>query len=134
MAKNLKPDKSQPQKFSVRKRLASFRFAWNGIRYAFVQEHNFRIHIIAAFLVITGGIYCELNRVEWVMLLFAIGFVFVTELFNSAIELLADFISPEENKIIGKLKDICAAAVLIAVIVAVVTGIFVFWVHLGWNS
>ena len=55
--------------------------------------------------------------------------VMVTELINSAIELLADFISPGENKLIGKIKDISAAAVLITVIAAVIAGILVFYPH-----
>jgi diacylglycerol kinase (ATP) len=123
----LKPDKSQPQKFSLRKRFGSFRFAFKGIIHAFTQEHNFRIHFLAAILVIAAGFYFELRMVGWTLILFAIGFVLVAELFNSAIELLADVVSPEENKTIGKVKDIAAGAVLVAVIVAVIIGIIVFW-------
>lgn len=127
----MKPDKSQPHKFSFRRRLASFRFAWKGLKYAFVQEHNFRIHVSAAILVIGFGIYCSLSRVEWALLLIVIGLVFVVELLNSVIELFADFISPEQNETIGKIKDISAAAVLISVLVAVVTGVLVFYEHLS---
>lgn len=123
----MKPDKSQPQKFSLRKRFGSFRFAWKGIWQAFTQEHNFRIHILATVLVIAAGFYFDLRMVGWALILFAIGFVIVAELFNSAIELLADVVSPGENKTIGKVKDIAAGAVLVSVIVAVIIGIIVFW-------
>jgi diacylglycerol kinase len=123
----LKPDKSQQQKFSTRKRFHSFQFAFKGIRHALATEHNFRIHIASALLVIIAGFYFQIEKSDWTFLAFAIGFVFVAELFNSAIELLADVVSPGENETIGKLKDICAAAVLVAAITAVITGTLIFW-------
>ncbi len=62
---------------------------------------------------------------EWIALIFAIGFVLVTELLNTAIELIADFISPSENKMIGRIKDIAAGAVLISVWTAVAIGLII---------
>jgi diacylglycerol kinase (ATP) len=126
----LENDKSKPQKFSFRKRLGSFRYAFKGIRHAFVVEHNFRIHTVATVLVIAAGFYFKVTNSEWIILLFAIGFVLVAELFNSAIEMLADFISPGENKTIGKIKDISAGAVLLAVLISVLAGMLVFWPHI----
>ena len=110
MAIKLKPDKSQQRKFSLGKRLSSFRYAFNGLCHALSSEHNFRVHIVAAILVISAGLYVKLTMVGWVLIIFAIGFVFVAELFNTAIEMLADFISPGQNKTIGKIKDISAGA------------------------
>ncbi len=118
----VKPDKSLPQKFSVRKRFASFRYAWKGLRHALLHEHNFRIHLLAAVLVVIAGFYFQITKMEWIALIFAIGFVLVTELLNTAIELFADFISPNENEMIGRIKDIAAGAVLIAVLAAVAAG------------
>jgi diacylglycerol kinase len=53
------------------------------------------------------------------------------ELFNSAIELISNFISPGHHKEIEKIKDISAGAVLIAAIAAVAGGIFIFWPHIS---
>jgi diacylglycerol kinase len=47
------------------------------------------------------------------------------ELVNSAIERLADKISPEHDPLIGKIKDISAAAVLITAIAAVIVGLII---------
>jgi diacylglycerol kinase (ATP) len=55
--KLLKPDKSQHQKFSIRKRFDSFRFAFKGVRHALKTEHNFRVHIAAAVLVFNAGFF-----------------------------------------------------------------------------
>ncbi len=126
----LKPDKSQQQKFSIKKRLGSFRFAFNGLRHALLHEHNFRIHLLAGVLVVIAGFYFRITKTEWIALIFAIGFVLVTELLNTTIELIADFISPGENKIIGRIKDIAAGAVLIAVLAAVAVGLIILLPYL----
>ena len=116
--------------FSISKRLQSFRHAFRGIRFAISGEHNIRIHLVAAVLVITAGFFLKLSSHDWIAILFAIGLVLISELFNSAIESIADFISPGHHQDIGKIKDIAAGAVLIAAITAVVIGILVFLPHL----
>jgi diacylglycerol kinase len=45
---------------------------------------------------------------------------------NSAIENLADFVSPEKNDQIKKVKDLSAGAVLIGAITALFIGLIVF--------
>lgn len=115
--------------FSVRKRFHSFRYAFAGLKHAWQQEHNFRIHLFAAAAVTAAGFYFHLDRTEWTFLVFAIGLVILAELVNSAIELLADVVSPGENKTIGKIKDIAAASVLVSAIIAVIAGALVFYPH-----
>ena len=61
---------------------------------------------------------------QWVHLtivLLATGMVLVAELFNSAIEILCDFVEQQDNARIGAIKDIAAAAVGISIFVWVVT-------------
>jgi undecaprenol kinase/diacylglycerol kinase (ATP) len=55
-----------------------------------------------------------------------IGLVFITELLNSAVESLADYINPEWNELIKKAKDYSAAAVLISAIISVIIGAIIF--------
>jgi diacylglycerol kinase (ATP) len=126
----MKQDNSKNQSFSFRKRIASFRHAFNGIRLAISNEHNMRIHLFAALLAIGAGFYFQLTFGEWIVLVFAIGFVFAAELFNSAIESIADFISPGHHIDIGKIKDLAAGAVLVSAIAAIIAGILIFWPHI----
>jgi diacylglycerol kinase len=67
---------------------------------------------------------------EWIAISVAIGLVLIAEFFNTAIESLADFVSPGFHKDIGRIKDISAGAVLVAVLIAVIIGILIFWPHL----
>ncbi|HNH01752.1 MAG TPA: diacylglycerol kinase family protein, partial [Leptospiraceae bacterium] len=90
------------------------------------EEHNARIHLFAAFLAISLGFYFSLSSIEWICLLITIGLVISLEAVNSAIENIADFISPERHKQIKKIKDLSAGAVLIVAIVAFVVGLILF--------
>lgn len=114
------------EKFSVAKRIKSFTYAFNGLRVLFREEHNARIHLFATVCVIVAGILLKLSPMEWAAVVFAIGLVFGGEIFNSAIEDLADVVCPERDERIKKVKDLSAAAVLVAAITALVIGLLVF--------
>lgn len=118
--------KDASTKFSIRKRLASFKFAFSGLVSLLKHEHNSRLHLLAALLVISMGFVFGISRAEWMILVIIIAIVFITEILNSAIESLADFVSPEYSLIIKRVKDYCAAAVLIAAITSVVVGLLIF--------
>lgn len=70
--------------------------------------------------------YFRIDVIEWVAILFAIGFVLTTEIINTALENICDLISKERNERIKTIKDLSAAAVLISAITALVIGIIVF--------
>ncbi|PZU98490.1 MAG: diacylglycerol kinase [Pseudanabaena sp.] len=57
---------------------------------------------------------------QWVdvtLILLATGMMLVAELLNSAIEILCDFVQPQEDRRIGIIKDIAAAAAGISIFV-----------------
>ena len=116
----------QQSKFSVRKRMKSFAFAFNGLKVLIKEEHNFRIHLVAAVCAVVFGVVLSLSLWEWVVIAFAIGFVFVVEAVNSTVERIADFVSPQKHDKIKSIKDISATAVLIAALTALVVGLIVF--------
>lgn len=117
-----KPNK----KFSLEKRVESFKYALNGLKIVFREEHNARIHLIVSLIVIACGFIFHISTVEWIIICFAIGLVISMEIINSAIENLSDFVSPEYHKLIKKVKDLSAAAVLVCTISSVVIGILIF--------
>lgn len=112
--------------FTLRKRLNSFRFAFNGIRLLITREHNAWIHCFAAVCVITAGFTIGLTVAEWIAITFAIGMVLAAEAVNSSIEALADLVSPEYNEAIKRTKDLAAGAVLILAIAAAIIGLIIF--------
>jgi diacylglycerol kinase len=112
--------------FSISQRIRSFAPAFNGFRIAWKQEHNFRIHLFALPIVLLIGVFFEIETMEWVLLFFASGLVLVSELLNTAIEILANFVCKEQHPEIGKLKDVAAAAVLVSVFTAVIVALIIF--------
>lgn len=114
------------EKFSIKSRLKSFKYAFHGIFTLLKNEHNSRIHLFAALVAIIAGAALGIDRYEWSLLFIVTGIVFITELLNSAIESLADIVHPEYNKLIKIVKDYSAAAVLISAIIALITGCLIF--------
>jgi diacylglycerol kinase len=112
--------------FSLKSRLKSFRFAFSGISSLLKNEHNARIHILAAAVALAAGIILKINIQEWCLLIIIIGLVFITELFNTSLETISDAADPEWNEKIRKAKDYAAAAVLISTIISVIVGGLIF--------
>lgn len=114
------------QKFSILKRIKSFGYAFNGLRILIREEHNARIHVFATITVVLAGFYFDISMIEWIAISLSIGFVISLEIINSAIENIADFISPEKNDAIKKIKGLSAAGVLISALTALIIGLIVF--------
>ena len=112
--------------FSISKRFKSFGYAFNGLKILIREEHNSRIHILAAMAAVIAGLFFQLSAIEWVAIVLAIGWVIALEIINSAIENLSDFVSPGQNEMIKKIKDLSAAGVLVGAITAVIIGLIVF--------
>ncbi len=110
----------------MNKFLNSFSYAFSGLVYAFKTQLNFKIHCVFAVLVIALGVYSKLALAEWLWIVFAIGLVMITELLNTAIEVLVDLISPQKHPKAGAIKDIAAAAVLVSALTAVIIGLCIF--------
>lgn len=115
-----------PNRFSMKDRFGSFKFAFNGLCSLFKNEHNSRIHLLATVIAIAMGIILKINLIEWSLLIIMIGIVFLSELLNSSLESLADFIEPEWNEQIRNVKDYAAAAVFISAVVSIIVGGIIF--------
>jgi len=114
------------QTFSWTSRLKSFKYAWEGISAFLQSEHNAWIHFMCSIAVLTLAVLIPVNTTELVALVFAIGFVWVAEMFNTCIERMLDFVSPERHPEIKFIKDLAAGAVLVAALVSVIVAIVVF--------
>jgi len=114
------------ENFSLPKRIKSFGFAFNGLKILIKEEHNFRVHLLAACLVLIAGYIFHLSAIEWIAIVFAIGFVMALEIINTSIESIADFIMPEKHEKIRRIKDLAAAGVLVGAITALIIGVIVF--------
>ncbi len=107
--------------------LWSFNYAIAGIVYALRTQRNMRLHVVAAGAVLTGALVLNVTRYEMILLLFAISFVLVVELANTAIEATVDIAVDFFNPMAKIAKDVAAGAVLIAAMNALAVGYLVFF-------
>ena len=112
----------------MKKFLKGFVFAARGIAHTAATERNFRFHLCAAaFVVYFAARFYELSRGEWAVLLLTFAAVMSAEMFNTALERLADKASPEKNELTKHSKYCAAGAVLVSAVFAVGVGIALFW-------
>lgn len=116
-------------RFTIRRRLASFGYAFTGIWQMLQTQHNAWIHAAATLSVITVGSIAGLTRMEWMAVIIAMALVWSAEAVNTAFEYLCDVASPEFHPLVEKAKNIAAAAVLICAFGALLIGALVFLPH-----
>ncbi|MBY7143352.1 diacylglycerol kinase family protein [Virgibacillus sp. NKC19-3] len=109
-----------------RKKPLGFSFAWNGIREVIRTERNFQIHLTVTLFVVIAGFFFRLSNIEWGILVLVIGLVLVTEMTNSVIEKMMDYIKPDMHPTARVIKDVAAGAVLMAALIAVIIGLLLF--------
>ncbi|SDC27450.1 diacylglycerol kinase family protein [Pedobacter soli] len=114
------------RKFSIVDRIKSFKYAFHGLNLFFINDHNGRVHLFAAIIAIGLSFYLKLSALEWIAILGVISAVIVAEILNAAIEKLADVVSPAIHPKIKIVKDLAAAAVLVAAFLAVAVGAIIF--------
>ena len=112
---------------SIRKSIRSFSYAFNGLREVIRNENNFRFHLLAAALTLSLAFHFPLTATEWLFIILFIGLVTMAEVFNSALEKLVDWKSPEHHPWAGKIKDMAAGAVLLASATALLGGVIIFY-------
>lgn len=106
--------------------LKSFGYAFSGLSYAFKSQFNFKVH--SAVLVVVSLLcwYFKLSANEWLWIIMASGMVLITELLNTAVEVLVDLVSPDIHPKAKIIKDVAAAAVLVMALTAVAIGLIIF--------
>ena len=105
-------------------------YAFSGLWQSFRKEKHMQLHALSAIFVIAAGLYFQITRFEWITVLGCIALVMITEIINSGIEKICDMITKEIHHTIKYIKDVSAAAVLLACIFAVVVGVIVFWPYI----
>jgi len=118
-----------------RTRLLSFRYAFAGWRYVLCTQQNAWVHTFFTILVVALGFWLRLSAHDWVLIVLAIGMVWMTETVNTALEAIVDLVSPQRQRLARIGKDVGAAAVLMAVLCSAIIGFLILgpplWQRLG---
>ncbi len=108
----------------------SFSYACTGVAQALASERNLRIHAGIAVAVGVLAVALRLEAVEAAALVLAAAGVIAAEMINTAIEHCVDLFTPGYHPLAARVKNIAAAAVLVASIGAAIVGIVVLGPHL----
>src|SRR5215470_4743815 len=103
----------QPPKSEWTKFIAGFGYAFSGLWYALRTQRNARVHAAIALLAIILGVVLHISSIEFALVFVAITGVFITEMFNTVLEICVDLVSPEYHPLAKIAKDVAAGAVLV---------------------
>lgn len=106
--------------------LDSFRYALKGLKAVISSERNFKIHLVFALIALLASFLLRLSIYEFLFVIISITVVLFAEIINTAIEKTLDLISQESNQKVQLAKDMCAAAVLLTAINALVVAAVIF--------
>lgn len=110
--------------------IKSFKYAFKGFLKVFIEEQNLQIHLFVGLMVVVFGFFLKISYIEWVLLILVIGLVILTEIINSVIERICDVLKPRIDSYVKEIKDIAAAIVMLASIIAVLVGVIIFYPYI----
>ena len=109
----------------------SFEHAYRGVVSAVRTQRNMRFHVVAAVGVLVLSLLVGVSELELAVLVLTILVVFVTEMFNTAMEFVVDLVTTEYHPLAKLAKDVSAGAVLVSSVGAVLVGYLVLADDLG---
>lgn len=115
----------------VRLIIESFNYAVSGIISAIKTEKSMQVHYSIAVIVLFSSLFFDFSRTEFLLLLFAVSLVVISEMINTAIERTIDLITKEFHPLARLVKDVAAGAVLIATINSLIVGYLLFFERLS---
>ena len=102
-----------------------------GLVFAFRSEQAFREETVALVLAVPLALLIGVSPERKIQLIFTVLLVMVVELLNTAIEKLADRLTTDHDKQIGRVKDMGSAAVGVTLVIALVTWLFAIAERIG---
>jgi len=114
------------KKLGFKRALKSFKFSFEGLKYAYLHEQSLTLHLIVMFIVIACGICFRISTMQWVMIIVVGALIISAELFNTSIEAVVDMITSEFHPKAKAAKDTASAACFITDLIALGMWIYVF--------
>lgn len=104
----------------------SFRYAFEGLFHALLNEANFRVQIIIAAATAFAGFYFKITTTEWAIIIITMGLLLSGEMVNTVIEEFIDHLIAEESEAAKIIKDLGAGFVLVTALSTLVILALIF--------
>ncbi len=116
---------SDPRDFSPvtsETRADSFGYALAGCAHMLRYQKNTRIMLLATVSAIAMALWLGIETRDWAVLALTTGLVWIAEFINAALEAAVNLSMPELHPLARLAKDVAAAAVLLAALLALAVG------------
>ncbi len=104
--------------FSINRIFKSFKYSWEGIKYAYLNEQSLSFHGLATIFILIIGVTLDIlvnvSFWEWSVIFLSSVVVLALELINTAIEATIDMCTTEFNPYAKIAKDCGSAAAGVA--------------------
>ncbi|MBI5613834.1 diacylglycerol kinase family protein [Candidatus Gottesmanbacteria bacterium] len=109
----------------------SFKNAFAGVLWSFRTQPNFRIHALLSAFVLFAASFFQIEKIEYVVLLFAIVLGFTSEMLNTSVESMTDLISTEWKKEAKIAKDVAAGMMLFTAFGTAAIAVIIFYPYIA---
>lgn len=120
-------EEKEPQKLKNGNFMDACQNALNGIIYAITTQSNIKKQLIIAVVVMLVSLFFDLNRAEFLCLMFTVILIIIAEMINTAIETVVDLYTDLYHPKAKIAKDVGAGAVVVAAINALIVAYFLFF-------
>lgn len=114
------------KKLGIKRMFMSFKYSFDGLKYAYVHEQSLALHIIVMIIIIACGFGFHITPIQWVITLVMGALILVAELFNTSIEAVVDMVTEEYHPLAKVAKDTASAACFVANVTALGMWLVVF--------
>jgi diacylglycerol kinase (ATP) len=104
--------------------------AFSGLMWVAPRTPSLRLGIVVVIVLAAGGVLLRFTSVEIALLVLLGALLLAVETLNTSIEMLCDYVQPQRDAKIGKIKDVAAGATAITEIGAVIVVAVLLWPHL----
>ncbi|EGQ7833849.1 TPA: diacylglycerol kinase [Vibrio vulnificus] len=126
------PNIGKPGNTGIKRIIKATGYSIQGLKAAFKHEAAVRQEFALLVVAIALATWLDVSMLERITLLAVVVLVLIVELMNSAVEAVVDRIGVEHHELSGRAKDIGSAAVLVALIFAGFTWLYIVGSHYWW--
>ncbi|MHB8613219.1 MAG: diacylglycerol kinase [Candidatus Dormibacteraceae bacterium] len=103
--------------------------AFSGLMWVAPRTPSLRLGIVVVIALAAGGVLLRMTGVEIAMLVLVGTLLLAVETINTAIEMLCDYVQPQHDPKIGKIKDVAAGATAVTELGAAIVVVVLLWPH-----
>ena len=110
--------------------LKSAYHAFSGLMWVAPRTPSLRLGIVVVIALAAGGVLLHLTTAEVALLVLLGTLLLAVETLNTSIEMLCDYVQPQHDPKIGKIKDVAAGATAVTEIGGGIAVVILVWPHI----